>query len=174
MTNQFTKAHTIEIFDLTLFDGYYFIKRNAIVEKIIFDNRTFYAKFERINAPLTPLLFQQHLNKEYTIAVPLLKDNRTNYLVLEYKGEEHKRFIPLVKHLLKNLNINIYYFFQGKNEEKIQVFIKAENITLEEADKTLLKISDALKTKLTKKWKCLPSSSLPEAYNIVTLPYKVL
>jgi hypothetical protein len=65
-------------------------------------------------------------------------------------------------------------FFQGKNEEKIQAFIEVENITLEEADKILLKISDALKTKLTKKWKCLPSSSLPEAYNIVTLPYKVL
>ncbi|DAB39605.1 MAG TPA: hypothetical protein CFH81_05065 [Sulfurovum sp. UBA12169] len=172
--NRFIKGKAIKVFSLSLFDDFYYIKRNAIVEKITFNNRTFYAKFERINAPLTPLLFQQHLNKEYTIAVPLLKNNRTNYLVLEYKGEEHQRFIPLVKHLLKTLDIGIYCFFQGKNEEKIQAFIEVENITLEEADKILLKISDALKTKLTKKWKCLPSSSLPEAYNIVTLPYKVL
>jgi hypothetical protein len=35
-------------------------------------------------------------------------------------------------------------------------------------------LSLALKQKLTKKWKCLPSASLPEAYNIVTLPYKAI
>ncbi|WP_232501346.1 hypothetical protein [Sulfurovum sp. NBC37-1] len=45
-------------------------------------------------------------------------------------------------------------------------------MTLEEADQALQKISDTLKEKLGKKWKTLPSASLPEAYNIVTLPHK--
>jgi len=54
----------------------------------------------------------------------------------------------------------------------VQVFIEVANLSLEEADERLREISNALKQKLTKKWKCLPSSSLPEAYNIVTLPYK--
>lgn len=172
--NRFIKGKAIKIFNLSLFDDFYYIKRNTIVEKITFNNRTFYAKFERINAPLTSLLFEQHLNKEYTIAVPLLKNNRTDYLVLEYKGEEHQRFVFLTKHLLNSLDFENYYFFQGKNEEKVQVFIEVNHITLEEADSMLSEISDALKTKLAKKWKCLPSSSLPEAYNIITLPYKVL
>jgi hypothetical protein len=43
---------------------------------------------------------------------------------------------------------------------------------LEEADKQLQKLSDALKEKMVKKWKCLPLTSLPKEYNIVTLPYK--
>lgn len=58
--------------------------------------------------------------------------------------------------------------------ERLQVFIQVDNYSLEEADKALQKLSLALKEKMTKKWKCLPSLSLPQEYNIVTLPYKEL
>ncbi len=164
----------MKVFDLELFDSHYYIKRNTIVEQIQFNNRTFYAKFERIDESLTPLLLKQHLDRHYTIAVPLLRDNRTNYLVLEYKGEEYMRFYHLVKHLFKTLHITAYQIYQGKHGETIQVFIKVTSLTLQEAEVKLSSISNALKQKLTKKWKCLPSSSLPEAYNIITLPYKKL
>ena len=145
-----------------------------IVEQIQFDNRTFYAKFERINEPLTPLLLQQHQNRQYSIAVPLLKDNYTNYLVIEYKGEEYQRFHHLVKHLFKTIKLSDYHIYQGKDIERLQVFISVDRLSLEEADRQLRSISDALKEKMTKKWKCLPSLTLPEAYNIVTLPYHTL
>jgi hypothetical protein len=156
-----------------LHDDYYYIKRNTIVEKIHFDNRTFYAKFERIEEPLTPLLFTQHLHRQYTIAVPLLKNGLTHYLVLEYRGEEHQRFYYLVKQLFRTLHIDAYHIYQGKNEETVQVFIEVKPLTLEEADEALKRISEALKEKLPKRWKTLPSASLPEDYNIVTLPYSV-
>ncbi len=93
-------------------------------------------------------------------------------MVLEYKGEEHQRFYHLVKHLFNTLEIQNYHIYQGKDEEKIQVFIEVDSISLQEADLQLQALSLALKQKLTKKWKCLPSASLPEDYNIVTLPYK--
>ena len=162
----------MKIFDLELFDSHYYIKRSSIVEKITFNNRTFYAKFEHVNEPLTPLIIKQHLNRQYTIAVPLLKDNRTNYLVIEYKGEEHQRFYHLVKHLFKTLDITNYHIYQGKDVERLQVFIEVDNLSLEDANKKLEALSNALKEKMVKKWKCLPCSALPEAYNIVTLPYK--
>jgi len=95
-------------------------------------------------------------------------------LVLEYKGEEHQRFYHLVKHLFHTLKIVNYHIYQGKDEEKVQVFIEVDNIPLKEAELQLQALSLALKQKLTKKWKCLPSASLPEAYNIVTLPYKII
>ena len=164
----------MKIFDLELFDTHYYIKRNTIVEQIQFENRTFYAKFERVDEPLTPLLFEQHQNRQFIIAAPLLKDHRTNYLVIEYKGEEHKRFQHLVKHLFKTMQISDYYIYQGKDIERLQVFIKVDQLTVEEAEEQLQTISDALKEKMIKKWKCLPSTSLPEAYNIVTLPYNTL
>jgi len=91
---------------------------------------------------------------------------------LEYKGKEHQRFHHLIKHLFNTLEIKNYHIYQGKDEEKIQIFIAVDNIPLQEAELQLQALSLALKQKLTKKWKCLPSASLPEAYNIVTLPYK--
>lgn len=162
----------MQVFDLDLFDSHYYIKRNSIVEQIVFNNRTFYAKFERINEPLTPLLFEQHLQREFVIAAPLLEEGYTNYLVIEYKGEEYQRFHHLIRHLFSALEIENYHIYQGKSEERLQVFIEVERLPLEEADRRLKELSDMLKQKLTKKWKCLPDSSLPEAYNIVTLPYK--
>lgn len=162
----------MKVFNLELYDSHYYIKRNTIVEKISFNNRTFYAKFERIDEPLTPLLLKQHQDRQYTIAVPLLADNHTNNLVIEYKGEEYKRFYHLVKHLFKALNISRYHLYQGKDIERLQVFIEVDNLCLEAAEKKLDEISLSLQKKITKKWKCLPSSSLPESYNIITLPYQ--
>jgi len=161
----------LKVFDLELLNSHYYIKRPSIVEKITFNNRTFYAKFEHVKEPLTPLIIKQHLNKEYTIAIPLLKDYKTNYLVIEYKGDEHQRFYHLVKHLFKNISLDEYYIYVGKDSTRLQVFIPVNQLSVEEADHQLYLYSEALKEKMTKKWKTLPSLNLPEAYNIVTLPY---
>ena len=72
------------------------------------------------------------------------------------------------------MNISEYKIYQGKDVERIQVFIGVDQLSLEEADAELLLLSNALKTKMTKNWKCLPSITLPEAYNIVSLPYDKL
>lgn len=70
------------------------------------------------------------------------------------------------------MGIDNYHIYRGKDEEKVQVFIHVDHLSLEEADTQLQSISDKLKQRLTKRWKTLPSVQLPEAYNIVTLPYK--
>jgi L-rhamnose mutarotase len=117
---------------------------------------------------------EQHFHREYTIAVPLLQDDHTNYLVIEYKGDEYQRFYHLVKHLFKTLEVENYHIYQGKDNERLQVFICVDTLSLEEADEQLKVYSDALKDKMTKRWKTLPSLYLPDAYNIVTLPYKLI
>ena len=96
----------------------------------------------------------------------------TKYLVIEYKGEEYQRFYHLIKHLFKTLDIHHYHIYEGKDVERLQVFIDVGELHIEDANTKLQELSNALKEKMVKKWKCLPSTSLPEAYNIVTLPYK--
>ena len=164
----------MKIFDLEFSVDHYYIKRSSIVEKISFNNRTFYAKFERIDETPSPLLLTQHLDRQYTIALPLLKEGHTNYLVIEYKGDEYQRFYHLVKHLFKTLEVDDYYIYQGKDKERLQVFIAVDRLDLEDAQRQLDMYSDALKSKMVKKWKTLPSLNLPEEYNIVTLPYTTL
>ncbi|NOR56761.1 MAG: DUF1882 domain-containing protein [Sulfurovum sp.] len=164
----------MKVFDLTFKVDHYYIKRSSIVEKIFFNNRTFYAKFERIEEAPSPLLLSQHLDRQYTIALPLVKEGHTNYLVIEYKGDEYQRFYHLIKHLFKTLEVDNYHIYQGKDKERIQVFIVVDNLDLEDAQRVLDMYSDALKSKMVKKWKTLPSLNLPDEYNIVTLPYATL
>lgn len=66
----------------------------------------------------------------------------------------------------------MYSLYEGKDTERLQVFIEVDNLSLEEADQQLNKLSELLNKKMTKKWKCLPCLALPETYNIVTLPYQ--
>jgi len=114
---------------------------------------------------------QQHLHKQYTVALPLIKEGKTDYLVLEYKGEEYQRFTPLIRHLFKTLAIEKYHIFRGKDKKRIQVFIEVNGLCVEEAEQRLQAISQKLDKHLPKRWKTLPSSQLPDAYNIITLPY---
>jgi len=160
----------IKVFDLEFNTKYYYLKHSRVVTKISFNNRSFYSKFKKIEESLSPLLFTQHLQKDYAIAVPLVENNRTNYLVIEYKGQEVKRFYHLVHYLFKTLKISEYYCYENKDAQKLQVFISVANITIEEADERLDTISKALVQKMPMSWKCLPSLSLPKEYNIVTLP----
>jgi len=154
--------------------SHYYIKRPYIVEKISFDNRTFYAKFERINEELDDTVLTQHLKKEIVIAAPLLENDYTNLLVLEYKGDEPMRFFHTIKQLFNSMNIQSFYIFKGKSDRHLQIFIPTPKIKLQEAHERLEKLSNLLATKLPVEWRTLPSKNLPEAYNIVTLPYQVL
>ena len=164
----------MKVFDLEFDSDHYYIKRSRVVERITFGNRIFYSKFERINEPITPLLLQQHLNRHYTIAFPLLNKGNTNHLVIEYKGEDHQRFAALIQHLFHTEKIENFAIYQGQVKEKVQVFITVDALPIEEAESYLNTLSDKLKIRLTKRWKTLPSTLLPEAYNIVTLPYRKL
>jgi len=73
---------------------------------------------------------------------------------------------------MHSLQIDDYLYCEGKRSSYIQLFIPVNALPLEEADETINKISDALETRLPKEWKCFPDKSLPECYNIVTLPYQ--
>jgi len=75
---------------------------------------------------------------------------------------------------LRLKKITDYQVYQGKRRGKIQLFIAVDALPLKEAEAQLQALSDILEQKLDKSWKCLPSSRLPEAYNIITLPYKKL
>ena len=72
------------------------------------------------------------------------------------------------------MDISTYSIYQGKDVERVQVFIAVEKLSLEEAEEQLHVLSSALKEKMTKNWKCLPSTTLPEAYNIISIPYTQL
>ena len=161
----------LKIFDLEFDTEFYYIQRDTIVDKIKFNNRTFYSKFEKIDVQPTPLLIEQHLQREFTIALPLITNNHTNYIVLEYEKEETNSFYYLLKHLLKSLYITEFYIYESINRV-VQIFIPIKNMPLQEAYKKVKIIKQTLETKSSKRCKVFPDENLPKNYNKIIIPIK--
>ncbi len=165
----------IAILDLEFCVNHFYIQKSSIVEKIIFNNRTFYSKFEEVKTNLTSILMQQHLNNEITLAVPLIEEsNIVNYLVIEYHQEDWNQFHSLLKYLLKSLNIDNYSCYFNSKKMLFQLFIPRENIALETAYNQVENIKHHLEIKSKKSYKIYPNRFLPKNYNIITLPTKKL
>jgi hypothetical protein len=160
----------IEIFDLEFNSKFYYIQRESIVDKIKFNNRTIYSKFEKIDEPPSNLLIKQHLNRELTIALPLIRDNRAEYIVLEYKKEDNKQFYFLLKYILKLLYIEKFYTYESAKNGDIQIFIPVKGMSLEGVYEEIKKIERVLEVKSSKRCKITPDINLPLEYNQVTLP----
>jgi len=160
----------INILDLEFNCEYFYIHSNSIVEKINFNNRIFYSKYKKLTTPLTHILLKQHQNHEIHLALPLIEENKVNYLVIEYYQEDWKAFYALVKNLLKNLNIKLYFSYRDEKMILLQIFIPRDNISIEVAYKEVEEIKYLLNLKLKKSYKIFPNSNLPKNYNIITLP----
>ncbi len=162
----------ITIFDLHFDVDSYYIKRDSIVDKITFNNRTLYSKYEKIALAPTKLLINQHLNRELIVAVPLISNNTTNYIVIEYEKESSNRFYYLLKQILKSLYIEKFYTYESSKKNHVQIFIPFENFTLEQAYEIIEKIEYTIEFKANKRCKILPHKHFPEIYNKITLPIK--
>lgn len=160
------------IFDLVFDVDSYYIKRDSIVDKVTFDNRTFYSKYEKIASPPTALLINQHLNAEVIVAVPLFSNKRPNYIVIEYERESSNRFYYLLKQILKSLYIETFYTYESSKKNHVQIFISCDDVTQEEIYEIIEKIEYTIEFKSNKRCKILPRKHFPKIYNKITLPIK--
>jgi hypothetical protein len=161
----------INIFDLEFSNECYYLQNKSIVEKVTFNNRTFYSKFKKISTPLTHILLKQHQENEISIAVSLVeKNDLVNYIVIEYHQEDWSRFYSLIKHLLKSLSIEEFSCYRNVKKELFQLFIPRSKITLNNAYKEVEILKHHLELKSKKSYKIYPNIHLPKDYNIITLP----
>jgi len=160
----------INILDLEFSSEYFYIQRESIVEKVNFNNRTFYSKFQKFEMPILTKQLAEHLNNEIELAIPLVEENFVNYIVIEYQQEDWKIFYSLLKHLLKSLEIETFKAFINTKRKTFQLFIPREKIELDEAYKQVESIKHLLELKSKKSYKIYPNKNLPKNLNIITLP----
>jgi len=149
----------------------YYLKTSSIVETLHYRGRTFYSKFRRIDSSPNATLLSQHLNKEITLALPLLQGGKGDKLIIEYLGDEPERFLQTLIRLFAHLGFQQYRIFQGKYKDRRIVILPLPKQTLNELHDLGSRLSDMLETRLSKSWRILPDRRLPEDYNIYTLPY---
>ena len=160
----------LQVLDLEFDVNYYYIKRDSIVDKIKFNNRTLYSKYEKMSQPPSELLITQHLNQELIVALPLISNQKLNYIVIEYEKESTNRFYYLLKQILKSLYIEIFHTYKSSKKNHIQIFIPCDNFESEEAYEIIEKIEYTLEFKSNKRCNILPHKHFPEIYNKITLP----
>ena len=148
----------------------FYVQSRSIVEKIVFNNRTLYSKFEKQKGELTPFLLKQHSNNEINLALPLIEKEMVNYFVIEYVQEDWKNFYALLQHLFKSLNIQEYTAYKNEKKELLQVFISKKSTPLDLAYKEIEDIKHLLSLKSKKSYKIFPNLNLPKNYNIISLP----
>ena len=164
----------IVVDDLEFNSNHFYIQSNSIVEKIIFNNRTFYSKYKKMNTPLKKEFLEQYKKDELTLALPLVENDIVNYLVIEYYQEDWQSFYSLIKHLFKTLNIDNYVAYKNPNKELLQIFIYSLNTPLDIAYQRIDKIKQTLELKSTKSYRIFPNKNSPKSYNIITFPLHIL
>lgn len=160
----------IKINNLEFNSEYFYIQKKSIVEKITFNNRTFYSKFEKYEMPISTNLLIEHQKNEIVLAIPLVEKNLVNYIVIEYQKNDWNLFYSLLKHLLKSLNIEIFQAYRDDYRELFQLFIPRSSIKLNLAYKEVQSIRNLLELKSKKSYKIYPNQNLPKNFNIITLP----
>ena len=160
----------IALLDLTFNGQYFYLQKESVVEKVTFNNRTFYSKFEKHPLPIDANLLQQHQNSEITLAVSLIDKEYSNYIVIEYQQEDWHVFYALVKHLLKSLKIVNFKAYFNSSKKLFQLFIPREKTELELIYREVENIKHLLELKAKKSYKIYPNKNLPKNFNIITLP----
>ena len=138
---------------------HYWIKRDTVVDKLSFKGRTFYNKFEKVDAPLTQAVINQH--------------NKVENIVIDYNGRDPERFYHKAQLLLREEGYINFTAYQTKTEGHLHVYIHKGHTTLQEAIQLGKMISMKLASKQPKQWRMFPNADMPDEYNILTLPYEV-
>jgi hypothetical protein len=154
--------------------SHYWIKRDEVVDKIIHRGRTFFNKYEKVNAPLTQAIINQHLKGEITVAHSLINTmGKVENIVIDYNGRDPQRFYHRAQLLLREEGFINFTAYETKTEGHLHLYIHKGHTALAEAISLAKTLSLKLAAKQPMQWKMYPSGDLPEEYNILTLPYEV-
>lgn len=153
--------------------SHYWLKMPEVVEQITFGNRTFFSKYKRIDAPLEDRIINEHRAGLLTAAHALVDDNgHVPHIVIDYNGNEPKHFYHHSGKVLEGLGYRDLVTFHSKTASHMHLYIACDCPALQEAIEMGKIISDKLEEKLARQWRIFPTDSLPEAYNIMNLPYE--
>jgi len=153
---------------------HYYIQRPNIVDKVTYNGRTFYNKFERINEPLTRMVMNDHADKKIVVAHDIInRHNKVENIIFDYNGRNPERFWHRAQLLLREEGFINFTAYETKTPGHLHLYVHKGHTTFQEAIQLGRLLSTKLATKLPKEWKMFPTSDLPREYNILILPYKL-
>jgi len=159
---------------IKIVNDHYWQKKDSVVNKLTFKGRTFYNKFEKVEAPLNQSVINKHLKGEITVAHSIVnKHNKVENIVIDYNGRDPERFYHKTQLLLREEGYINFTAYKTKTQGHLHVYIHKGHTTLQEAIQLGKMLSMKLASKQPKQWRMFPNDDMPNEYNILILPYEV-
>ena len=164
--------YNIDVSLIKMITDHYWIKRDNIVQKIDFNGRVFFDKYERIDQPLSNSIIKDHLDGKITVAHSLInRFDKVENIVFDYNGRNTERFWHRAQLLLREEGFINFTAYKSKTEGHLHLYVHKGHTTLQEGYQIAKMLSAKLAQKLPREWKMFPSQELPKEFNILALPY---
>ncbi len=154
-----------------LIRDHYWLKHPKIIDEITFEGRTFLSKYEKIDDYLSDGLIEKHRNHKITIATSI--PSNANYFVIDYNGDEKELFYHKISKILRSHELNDFRAYESKTPSHLHLYVYCGDISAPQREELGKIISNKLEEKLQKQWRIFPNPGLPDAYNILNLPYQI-
>jgi len=164
--------YNIDVSLIKMLTDHYWIKRDSIVQKVDFNGRVFFDKFERIDQTLSSSVIKDHLDGKITVAHSLInRFDKVENIVFDYNGRNTERFWHRAQLLLREEGFINFTAYKSKTEGHLHLYVHKGHTTLQEGYQIAKMLSMKLSQKLPREWKMFPTQELPKEFNILALPY---
>jgi len=164
--------YNIDVSLIKMISDHYWIQRDTIVQKLDFNGRVFFDKYERIDQPLNNSIIKDHLDGKITVAHSLInRFDKVENIVFDYNGRNTERFWHRAQLLLREEGFINFTAYKSKTEGHLHLYVHKGHTTLQEGYQIAKMLSMKLSQKLPREWRMFPNQELPREFNILALPY---
>ena len=154
--------------------SHYYIKNAGLGQKMTYNGRVLYDKFERVDSMLSSQVMQSHFKKEAIIAHSLILRGRiVENIVFDYNGRDPQRFYHKAQLMLRDEGFINFTAYTTKTPGHLHLYIHKGHTNLEEGKRLAKSLSMKLASKCPIEWRMFPTNDLPPHFNILALPYDV-
>ncbi len=150
---------------------HYYLKHPKIIEEINFEGHIYLSKYERVDAYLSDELIAKHQDHKIILATSIPLD--APFLVFDYNGDNRELFYHKMIKILRQEGIEDVMAFESKTPSHLHIYLHCGAISAPQREELGKIISHKLEEKLQKQWRIFPNAGLPEAYNILNIPYTI-
>lgn len=164
--------YNLDVSLIKMLTDHYWIKRDNIVQKIDFNGRVYFDKYEKVNQTLTNSITNEHLDGKITVAHSLInRFDKVENIVFDYNGRNTERFWHRAQLLLREEGFINFTAYKSKTEGHLHLYVHKGHTTLQEGYQIAKMLSAKLSQKLPREWRMFPTQELPREFNILALPY---
>lgn len=154
--------------------AFYYKKIAGLGQKIHYNGRLLFDKFERVDSLLSSQLIKDHFAQKIIAAHSLiLPGDKVENIVFDYNGRDPERFYHKAQLLFREEGFINFTAYSTRTPGHLHLYIHKGHTSLSEGQTLARMLSLKLGQKTPLEWRVFPNNDLPKEFNILSLPYEV-